>query len=63
MCGNRSEWMTCDCCGGHLPPQEIWDANRNHAGDCDGSVHPATDRCRAFADDDLWEMEEEESEL
>lgn len=45
---------TCDCCGGQLPPREIWEANRDHAGECTGSIEPQTGRCRAYADDDLW---------
>lgn len=44
---------TCQCCGGDLPSRDIWEANRDNAGDCDGSVD-ARGRCRAFSDDSLW---------
>lgn len=53
--------MRCDCCGGDLPPRKIWEANRDNADDCDGSVHMPTLRCRAFRRDELWEVEEETS--
>lgn len=51
--------MTCDCCGGSLPEQKIWEMNRNSAGDCTGALDTETGRCRAFADDDLWVATEE----
>ncbi len=46
--------QTCHCCGGDLPPPDIWEAHREEAGDCDGSV-TESGRCRAYADDSLWE--------
>lgn len=55
-CGTRE---TCQCCGGSLPPLDIWEANRNAADDCNGSVDPDNGRCRAFSRDELWEVEEE----
>ena len=46
--------MNCNCCGGDLPAYEIWESNRNDAGECDGSVDLDTGRCRAFKEDALW---------
>lgn len=58
---HAGEEMRCDCCGGRLPPQEIWELHRSDGGpDCDGSVDAATGRCRAYADDSMWEPEERE---
>lgn len=50
---------TCQCCGGKLPERDVWEANRDRAGECDGSV-TADGRCRACADDELWSLPEEE---
>lgn len=50
-CGSQ----TCDCCGGSLPAKDIWEANRDVADDCDGSVD-SNGRCRAFSRDELWEV-------
>lgn len=52
------ENMTCQCCGGDLPDRETWELHRDEAGECTGSIHPSTGRCRAYADDELWEREE-----
>lgn len=45
---------TCHCCGGQLPPKETWEANRDNADNCTGSIDPTSGRCRAYADDALW---------
>ena len=45
--------MTCDCCGGDLPARDVWEANRDYADDCDGSID-GKGRCRAFSRDELW---------
>lgn len=50
--------MTCDCCGGSLPDYDTWEANRDRAGECTGSIDPRTSRCRAYADDALWTISE-----
>ncbi len=36
-----------------MPSREIWEANRDRAGECDGSVD-RRGRCRAWSDDSLW---------
>jgi hypothetical protein len=43
--------MTCDCCGGTLPMQQVWEARRHSAGDCTGGVDE-DGRCFAFSDSD-----------
>jgi hypothetical protein len=58
-CGNT---QTCDCCGGSLPARDIWEANRDHADDCTGSVD-SNGRCRAFSRDELWQVESDEAEI
>jgi hypothetical protein len=45
---------SCQCCGGSLPDLSIWEANREIAGECDGTIHLETGRCRAYADDETW---------
>lgn len=57
-CGSQ----TCDCCGGSLPARDIWEANRDHADDCTGSVD-SNGRCRAFSRDELWQVESDETEI
>lgn len=43
---------TCQCCGGILPNQYVWEfARDNVTGECTGSVD-SSGRCRAFGDDD-----------
>jgi hypothetical protein len=49
--------MTCACCGGLLPPRDVWEANRDRADECTGSVDAQTGRCRSFAADELWETD------
>lgn len=44
----------CQCCGGSLPVDSVWESNRDEGGECDGSVDPQENRCRAFAADSLW---------
>lgn len=56
---SKTKTHTCGCCNGDLPAREIWEANRDQAGDCTGSVD-ANGRCKAFSDDDLWELETED---
>lgn len=46
--------MTCECCGGTIPERDVWEARRDEAGECDGSVDARTGRCRAWVSDDLW---------
>lgn len=46
--------MTCGCCGGSLPMQQVWEARRHTAGDCTGGVDE-NGRCFAFSDSD-WEL-------
>lgn len=53
----------CGCCGGDLPARDIWEANRDRAGECDGSIEADTGRCRAYAADDLWEMPDPDDDL
>lgn len=55
MDATRTEAMTCGCCGGDLPPQRIWEANRDKAGECDGSVDDQG-CCRAYSHQ--WEAYE-----
>lgn len=57
-----TEPITCDCCGGCMPPYYIWEANRDQADDCTGAVHLKTLRCRAWVRDELWQIDEDESE-
>ena len=47
--------QTCGGCGGSLPDRDTWEANRDQADDCTGSVD-ASGRCRAFSRDELWEI-------
>ena len=51
--------MTCSCCGGSLPPYAVWMATRDDADECTGSCDTDTGRCRAFAADDLWAIDDE----
>lgn len=47
--------LTCSCCGGDMPPREIWEARRNDSdAECTGSID-SQGRCRAWSDDSLWE--------
>jgi hypothetical protein len=41
----------CNCCGGDLPPYEVWEELRasGRGPDCDGTVD-SSGNCRAFAD-------------
>lgn len=57
-----TENRTCGCCGGDLPSRDIWEAHRDEAGECNGSIDAATGRCRAYADDELWEADEDEAD-
>lgn len=50
---------TCDCCGGLLPPTDIWEENCDYADDCTGSID-ANGRCRAFSRDELWIVVDDE---
>lgn len=43
----------CDCCGGKLPPKDVYELVRDwdcDSGDCDGSVDSDTGHCRAFSE-------------
>lgn len=46
--------MICDCCGGEMPDRDVWEARRDEADECDGSVDARTGRCRAWVREDLW---------
>jgi len=50
--------LTCQCCGGSMPPREIWEARRDEAGKCTGAPDGDTGRCVAWADDELWTIED-----
>lgn len=52
----QAETTTCGCCGGDMPAYEIWEANRDRAGDCTGSID-GQGRCRAWSHEDLWQIE------
>lgn len=52
----RDDSIVCQCCGGWMPARVIWEARRNEAGDCTGSINDSG-RCRAWADDALWSVE------
>ena len=52
--------MTCQCCNGDLPDLPIWEARRSEGGECTGSVDSKTGRCKAFVDDRLWSLPEED---
>ena len=41
-----------------MPPREIWEAWRDEAGECTGGTDPDTGRCFAWADDELWTIDE-----
>lgn len=56
----ETKTTTCGCCGGDMPAYEIWQANRDDAGECDGSID-RQGRCRAWSDDDLWTIEQGEA--
>ena len=52
-----NQTRTCQCCGGDLPAYDVWEANRDRADDCTGSVGEKG-RCRAFSRDELWETKD-----
>jgi hypothetical protein len=50
--GDEKMTKTCQCCGGSLPSQYVWEfARDNVRGECAGSVD-SSGQCRAFNDDD-----------
>ena len=53
-----NENQTCQCCGGSMPPLEIWQARRDEAGECTGAPDGDTGRCMAWVEDGLWTMDE-----
>ena len=56
--------MRCDCCGGGMPDEPIWSYRRDDDPDeCTGDVDPETGRCRAWADEALWEPVPEDAVL
>lgn len=59
---NTTARRNCQCCNGSLPALEVWEANRDAADECNGSVD-ATGRCRAFSRDELWEIESDAETL
>jgi hypothetical protein len=44
----------CNCCGGLMPLQSVWEVRRDSAGECDGGV-TRDGRCRAWECSYLWE--------
>ena len=52
-----TQTQTCQCCNGEMPAREVWEANRDRAGECTGSVD-SVGRCKAWSDDELWVIEE-----
>jgi hypothetical protein len=50
----------CPRCGGEMPGDEIWEARRHLAGECNGTCDERG-RCRAWSDSDLWTEEADES--
>lgn len=48
----------CNCCGGDLPPYEVWQVTRIHwlAKECPGHIDSRTGRCGGFADERLWAL-------
>ena len=46
--------QACQCCGGSMPGRTTWEAHRDEAGECDGSID-RQGHCRAWSDATLWE--------
>ena len=52
--------QTCGCCGGSMPPLEIWEANRSHADECTGGVDEHG-RCFSYSRESLWRQKRKQN--